>query len=208
MKVGSNKNDLLERTLRFFDDKEKMNHYKNDHTVMNPYNTLMPSWSNKYYAYNGSLTEPACDKDVQWVVMKKPVDITFEQREAYRWLINKVPTKNMESTSEQPFGTASPWDKALGTNNRKIQDLAGRTVLEYPKPDFEPKLPEGKNLDFKPHGSELQAKMITKPFSLSLVGCGVAAMAGSVMFGYLLGSARRRHNVVQQADHELLEQAA
>merc|ERR1719502_2489159 len=129
--------------------------------------------------------------------MKYPVDISFVQLEAFRDLINAVPGQALKTSSDTPFGVALPWNTALGVNNRAIQAIGGRTVLEWPKPNFEPAIPE-KDLTFK--GSELQVKTISKSVSLSFVACAVAALSVSVMFGYLLGSTRRRYNSIPERD--------
>jgi carbonic anhydrase len=67
-------------------------------------NEVMPT-NNRYYRYSGSLTTPPCSEGIRWVIMKSPLQASSEQIAA----ISKV------------IGTA---------NNRPIQPLNGRTVLE------------------------------------------------------------------------------
>lgn len=208
---GDWKNDLLDRTLRFFDDQQNnKNQYVNDHVSLNPYNSLWPSWDNSYYAYNGSTTAPDCYKDVQWILMKKPVIVGHDQVEAYRDLITAVPNNGLYTATTVPFGVKEPWNVALGTNNRKIQTLDGRTVLEYPSPAFSPRVPLARDyprLDevIKP-SAELKVKTISQGVSLTFVGCAVAAVSVSVVFGYILGRSRRSyaHTEVHEDDAALL----
>lgn len=195
------KNDLLDRSIRFFDDEAKTNRYVDDHTSLNPYNSLMPSWSNAYYAYNGSMTVPECDKDVLWILMKKPVDITFAQLQEYRSLISAVGSNVLATSSTAPYGVTDPWNVALGTNNRKIATLDGRTVLEFPKPSFQPRVAEDweKKVEMHAPNAELQVKTISKGVSVTFVGCAVAAVSTSVLLGYLLGRTRRTYDTVSEA---------
>lgn len=192
------KNDLLDRTLRFFQDEQSGTRYKNDHATLNPYNSLWPSWDNSYYSYNGSFTTPDCDKDVQWILMKKPIDITMEQREAYRSLISAVPNNGLGSVTAVPFGVKEPWNLDLKVNNRGTQVIDGRTVLEFPNPAFTPREPTTADYprrynDFKP-SSDLKMKSISESVSLSFVGCAAATLSVSLLFGFLLGRARRNFN--------------
>jgi carbonic anhydrase len=39
--------------------------------------------TNSYWSYSGSLTTPPCTEGVQWVVLKKPIPISFGQWEAF-----------------------------------------------------------------------------------------------------------------------------
>ncbi len=67
-------------------------------------NELMPT-NPQYYRYSGSLTTPPCQEGVRWIVMKSPLQASTEQ-------IIKLSTA---------MG---------GANNRPIQALNGRSVLE------------------------------------------------------------------------------
>ena len=63
--------------------------------------TLLPE-NHQYYSYEGSFTTPPCTEGVLWMVMKNPVQLSKEQVEKFRAIING--------------------------NNRPIQPLNGRTV--------------------------------------------------------------------------------
>jgi carbonic anhydrase len=65
---------------------------------------LIPS-SQRYYRYSGSLTTPPCSEGVRWVVMKSTLQASTEQIAAITAAIG-------------------------GANNRPIQPLHGRSVLE------------------------------------------------------------------------------
>jgi carbonic anhydrase len=41
-------------------------------------NNLLPA-DGRYYSYSGSLTTPPCTEDVNWIVMKTPVEVSQEQ---------------------------------------------------------------------------------------------------------------------------------
>lgn len=65
---------------------------------------LMPQ-KRTYYRFSGSLTTPPCTEGVRWVLMKAPMTASKEQIEAFK----------------QAF---------QGSNNRPVQPLNGRVVLE------------------------------------------------------------------------------
>lgn len=67
-------------------------------------NELMPT-NPQYYRYSGSLTTPPCSEGVRWIVMKSPLQTSAEQVQAITTAIG-------------------------GANNRPMQPLHGRSVLE------------------------------------------------------------------------------
>lgn len=58
-----------------------------------------------YYHYIGSLTTPPLSENVEWYVMKNPVEVSKAQIETF--------------------------NKYYDSNNRKVQKLNGRSVLEH-----------------------------------------------------------------------------
>lgn len=58
-----------------------------------------------YYHYNGSLTTPPLSENVEWYVLKKPVEVSGEQ--------------------------IADFQKHYNSNNRNVQLLKGRKVLEH-----------------------------------------------------------------------------
>jgi len=66
-------------------------------------NDLLPN-SLEYYRFNGSLTTPPCSEGVRWFVLKKPVEISQAQLEAFQ--------------------------KVMGKNNRPTQPINARMILK------------------------------------------------------------------------------
>jgi carbonic anhydrase len=62
---------------------------------------LLPN-SHQYYSYSGSFTTPPCTEDVSWMVLTTPVELSKDQIEKFRAVING--------------------------NNRPVQPLNGRTL--------------------------------------------------------------------------------
>ena len=71
---------------------------------------LLPD-DRRAYAYKGSLTTPPCSEDVQWLVIKEPIEFSAAQVEAFNDALD-----NLEFASD------------AGTNNRPAQPLNGRRV--------------------------------------------------------------------------------
>lgn len=63
---------------------------------------ILPS-NQEYYRFNGSLTTPPCTEGVKWFVLKTPVSISKSQ--------------------------LADFDAAMPTNNRPIQNINSRTIL-------------------------------------------------------------------------------
>ncbi len=57
--------------IKAADSKAPMNAFK-------PY-VLLPSGSNEFYRYEGSLTTPPCTQNVMWTVLKKPLTVSRAQ---------------------------------------------------------------------------------------------------------------------------------
>lgn len=66
--------------------------------------TMLPE-NKSYYHYLGSLTTPPLNENVEWYVMKNPVEVSSEQIETFK--------------------------KLYSHNNREIQPLNDRVILEY-----------------------------------------------------------------------------
>lgn len=64
---------------------------------------ILPS-NQDYYRFNGSLTTPPCSEGVKWFVLKTPVGISRSQ--------------------------LADFDAVMPTNNRPLQDINARTILD------------------------------------------------------------------------------
>ncbi|MBU1643006.1 carbonic anhydrase family protein [bacterium] len=58
---------------------------------------LLPADSTHYYHYVGSMTTPPCSEDVQWYLLKEPVQASKEQIEAFRkyYVDNERPVQEL-----------------------------------------------------------------------------------------------------------------
>lgn len=65
---------------------------------------LIPAGS-KYFTYSGSITTPPCTEGVTWIVMENPIPITEKQIQFFK-------------------------DNVIPANNRPVQPLNGREVME------------------------------------------------------------------------------
>jgi len=70
---------------------------------------IRPSLSGPYYSYEGSLTTPPCTEVVEWILFKKPLDISSRQLAKFR-------------TVRDPMG------KAIKFNFRPVQPLYHRKI--------------------------------------------------------------------------------
>lgn len=103
--------------------------------VTNPYGNFLPG-DKSYYYYMGSFTTPPCTTGVTWVVMKTPVEISIEQRDAYRAGVSAVQDNQLRTNVDPPVpGVTLPWDETKGENNRKTQPMEGRKVYYWQAPD-------------------------------------------------------------------------
>jgi carbonic anhydrase len=101
MKKG--KNNPLIRTL-WNDIPHEVNHEQvNSHVQVNGAD-LLPS-DGSYYHFTGSLTTPPCSENVQWFVLKTPVEVSVEQVEKFV--------------------------SAVGHNARPAQPVNDRAVIEF-----------------------------------------------------------------------------
>ncbi len=81
----------------------QLNHEQAVHQVQVSPSDLLP-FNGSYYHFSGSLTTPPCSENVQWYVMKTPIDVGHDQVEKFLALI--------------------------GPNARPTNALNGRTVME------------------------------------------------------------------------------
>jgi len=77
---------------------------------------LLPEDLNTFYRYNGSLTTPGCNEVVQWTVLKQPLQISRDQLEAFRQLLDST-------------------GRPLVDNYRDVQRLGQRTLLNVETDD-------------------------------------------------------------------------
>ncbi|XP_060775396.1 receptor-type tyrosine-protein phosphatase gamma isoform X2 [Neoarius graeffei] len=77
---------------------------------------LLPSSLGSYYRYTGSLTTPPCSKDVEWIILSRPVYLSYHQLDAFYSIF----------TTEQQDHVKSV--EYLRNNYRPTQDLHNRHV--------------------------------------------------------------------------------
>jgi len=77
-------------------------HSEKELSYFNP-KELLPS-NKEYYRFNGSLTTPPCSEGVRWIVFKEPVEVS------------KLQIEEMH--------------RVMGDNNRPVQPLNARVILE------------------------------------------------------------------------------
>uniref|UniRef100_A0A914PEK0 Carbonic anhydrase n=1 Tax=Panagrolaimus davidi TaxID=227884 RepID=A0A914PEK0_9BILA len=76
--------------------------------------TILPSYTDSYYQYKGSLTTPGCYESVVFIVLAEPVSMTSYQLELLRNIRHYDPSE-------------------VSDNVRPVQPLNGRRVLFRPK---------------------------------------------------------------------------
>ncbi|XP_026774398.1 receptor-type tyrosine-protein phosphatase gamma isoform X1 [Pangasianodon hypophthalmus] len=79
---------------------------------------LLPSSLGSYYRYTGSLTTPPCSKVVEWIILSRPVYLSYHQLEAFYSIF----------TTEQQDHVKSV--EYLRNNYRPTQDLHNRLVFK------------------------------------------------------------------------------
>ncbi|XP_053491964.1 receptor-type tyrosine-protein phosphatase gamma isoform X2 [Ictalurus furcatus] len=79
---------------------------------------LLPSSLGSYYRYAGSLTTPPCSKVVEWIILSRPVYLSYHQLEAFYSIF----------TTEQQDHVKSV--EYLRNNFRPTQDLHNRRVFK------------------------------------------------------------------------------
>ena len=62
---------------------------------------LLPA-NRDYYRFNGSLTTPPCTEGVRWLVMKEPLTISKEQREAFLAVMHHPNNRPLQPVNARP----------------------------------------------------------------------------------------------------------
>ncbi|XP_053354672.1 receptor-type tyrosine-protein phosphatase gamma isoform X1 [Clarias gariepinus] len=79
---------------------------------------LLPSALGSYYRYTGSLTTPPCSKVVEWIILSRPVYLSYHQLEAFYSIFTTEQQDHMKSV------------EYLRNNYRPTQDLHNRPVFK------------------------------------------------------------------------------
>ncbi|KAJ9583189.1 hypothetical protein L9F63_022460 [Diploptera punctata] len=76
-----------------------------------PLNQVYPPFENKYYTYNGSLTQPPCYESVIWIIQPEGLAVSSRQMNQFRMLYSE--------------------DGRMCSNLRPVQPLNDRDILYY-----------------------------------------------------------------------------
>lgn len=194
MKVGQ-KNRYFQHVMMSFPSTISEVEAKAD-IALNPYKGFFPDdWS--YWAFNGSLTTPPCTTDVQWIVMKTPVEISAAQRNAYRAAMTAVPGNSLGMKPEVPKGVTEPWSIAQGINTRPVQPQGDRIIYEYPVPDQKIKFDASSYVPSQVHIEDTQLNEVSVEYarshgkgflaSLPLSALVCAVFVSTAILGYFAG---------------------
>lgn len=115
IQISEQDNPILEHIVKFLTKIE----YENDKTNITEkfsLQDLLPSNTDDFYRYEGSLTTPPCYSSVIWTVFRHPITISQRQLNVFR------------SLRENVAGSTGK-DELLVNNFRPPQPLHGRTVI-------------------------------------------------------------------------------
>jgi carbonic anhydrase len=99
-----------------------------------PMELVPPPGKQDYYWYEGSATTPPCTENVLWVVMKKPMFITYEQWKAFSFSGNFRPVQ--ENENKVKFLNGSPPKPGKGANGHAFVEDCGPWHLNCAKDEF------------------------------------------------------------------------
>ncbi|XP_056129873.1 receptor-type tyrosine-protein phosphatase gamma-like [Lampris incognitus] len=115
---------------------------------------LLPSSLGSYYRYTGSLTTPPCSKVVEWLILSRPVYVSYKQLEAFYSIF----------TTEQQDHVKSV--EYLRSNFRPIQSLDNRQVFKSAVKDAW--LPDLTDSGGSPYGTEASRVCSSAPINMKV----------------------------------------
>lgn len=97
-----------------------------------PYLSFMP-FDKSYYYYVGSITRPPCTTHVNWILLQRPVYMSFEQLDAYRMGMSEdiERQRQVRFSRDLLYGVNPDWDYNLGSNNRRVHNRSAGAVFVY-----------------------------------------------------------------------------
>lgn len=107
--------------------------YKNQTFVSQPFSpySLLPSNTNEYFTYPGSLTTPPLTENVTWTVFRHPLKVSVCQIEKFNQLFAVDKNDKDKKYTEDLFARSSntvPQPPTISNNYRPVQPLNGRVV--------------------------------------------------------------------------------
>ena len=125
-------NPYLEKLLDLFLQVKYKDQTHQSNLKFDPY-SMLPSSTNEYFTYGGSLTTPPLCESVTWIVFREPMKVSHSQMEKFRQLLSVVEEDEHKEHPNDPFNFASGISccgcPTIGDNYRPVMPLNGRKVL-------------------------------------------------------------------------------
>ena len=133
--------------------------------AIDPYAEIVPS-SPKYYAYTGSLTEPPCTEQVQWIVMSQIGRVSKLQLESFRASLAGVNGNVSNIGIPGQYG-----------NSRPVRPLGSRSVYFFSGAPSDHSAHEAHEVD---SGLIIHSALVPMQYFISSIGVIILAAGGLI----------------------------